>query len=217
MPGDVKPNRKRPYHAPRRAAAAAQTRQAILEAAKARFETYGWAATTIRAVAADAEVSPKTIEALFATKAKLLAAVVDYAIRGDVDDTPIIHRESARAVETAPDAGTMLARHAAHVVAIAARSARIARAVESAAPGDHQVAALWARIIHNGRFGAHWAAETLLQKPGTPRDVTVEEAERVFLIAIDWGTYRTLTDELGLTPAAARDWLENYYRRMLLR
>jgi hypothetical protein len=38
MPGDVKRNSKRPYHAPRRAAAAAQTRQAILEAAQARFE-----------------------------------------------------------------------------------------------------------------------------------------------------------------------------------
>jgi hypothetical protein len=161
-------------------------------------------------------VSPKTIEALFTTKANLLAGVVDYAIRGDVADTPIIERESARAVETAPDAATMLARHAAHVVAIAARSARIARAVESAALGDEHVAALWARMLHNRRFGARWAAETLLQQPGTPTDVTVEEAERVFLVAIDWGTYRTLTDELGLTPDAARDWLENYYRRMLL-
>jgi hypothetical protein len=46
--------------------------------------------------------------------------------------------------------------------------------------------------------------------------LTVEEAERVFLIAIDWGTYRTLTDELALTPDAARNWIEHYYRRMLL-
>jgi hypothetical protein len=56
----------------------------------------------------------------------------------------------------------------------------------------------------------------VLQKPGTSTELTVEEAERVFLIAIYWGTYRTLTDELGLTPDGARDWLEGYYRRMLL-
>jgi hypothetical protein len=53
-------------------------------------------------------------------------------------------------------------------------------------------------MTHNRRFGAHWAAETLLAKPGTPTHLTVEVAERVFLIAIDWGTYRTLTDELAL-------------------
>ena len=216
MPGPVKPAAKRPYHAPRRAAAAARTREAILEAAKACFEALGWAGTTIRAIAAAADVSPKTIEALFATKARLLAAVVDYAIRGDIADTPVIRRESARAVEGAPDAATMLARHAAHAVAIVARSARIAQVVESAARGDKRVAPLWARMLHNRRFGARWAAETLLRKPGAPADLTLEEAERVFVLAIDWGTYRTLTDELGLSPDAARAWIERYYRRMLL-
>jgi AcrR family transcriptional regulator len=47
-------------------------------------EAHGWAATTVAAVAADAAVSPKTIQALFGTKATLLAAAVDYAIAGDV-------------------------------------------------------------------------------------------------------------------------------------
>ena len=64
----------RRYHAPRRAAAAAQTREAILHAAQDQFQARGWAATTIAAVAADAAVSPKTIQALFGTKAALLAA-----------------------------------------------------------------------------------------------------------------------------------------------
>jgi hypothetical protein len=90
---------------------------------------------------------------------------VDYAIRGDIADTPMIRRESARAVEAAPDAATMLARHAAHVVPISLRSARIARVVESAAPGDQQMAALWARMLHNRRFGARWAAQTCSRNP----------------------------------------------------
>ena len=207
---------RRPYRAPRRAAGAARTREAIIDAAKARFEARGWGGTTIRAIAADAAVSPKTIEALFATKAALLAAVVDYAIRGDAAETPILLRESARAVEAAPDAATMLERHAAHAVAINARSARIARVVESAAASDEHVAQLWARMTDNRRFGAHWAAETLLTKPGTRPDLTLEEAEPIFLIAIDWGTYRTLTHELGLTQHAAREWLRRYYQRMLV-
>jgi AcrR family transcriptional regulator len=207
---------KRPYHAPRRAAAAAQTREAILQAAKARFEARGWAGTTIAAIAADADVSPKTIEALFGTKATLLAAVVDYSIRGDAADVPMIQRQAGQAVETAPDAATMLERHSDYAVAIDARSARVASVVESGAGSDKRVATLWARMNHNRRFGARWAAETLLQKPGVRPDLTLEEAEQIFVIAIDWGTYRTLSGELGLSREQVQEWIRRYYQRMLL-
>src|ERR687884_2372550 len=129
MPTPVKPP-KRPYHAPRRAAAAAQTRGAIVAAAKARFEAGGWVATTMAAVATDAGVSPKTIEATFGTKAKLLAAVVDYAIRGDVDPTPMAERSEVQGERDAPDAATMLELHAQRSAAIATRAAHIASVVE---------------------------------------------------------------------------------------
>ena len=206
----------RRYHAPRRAAAAAQTREAILHAAKGQFEAHGWAATTVAAVAADAAVSPKTVQALFGTKAALLAAAVDYAIAGDVAEVPVIARQSARAVESAPDAATMLDRHADHVVAINARSAGLAQVIECAAGTSQLVTGLWEQMTANRRFGAHWAATTLLTKPGTRPGLTLGQAERDFVIAIDWGTYRTLTRELGLTPGQVHGWIRNYYQRMFL-
>jgi len=206
----------RRYHAPRRAAAAAQTREAILHAAKDQFEARGWAATTVAAVAADAAVSPKTVQALFGTKAALLAAAADYAIAGDVAEMPVIARESVRSVESAPDAATMLDRHADHVVAINTRSAGLARVVESAADTSQLVTGLWEQMTANRRFGARWAATTLLTKPGIRSGLTLEQAERDFVIAIDWSTYRTLTGELGLTPGQVGDWIRNYYRHMFL-
>jgi AcrR family transcriptional regulator len=215
MDDTVKTGARR-YHAPRRAAAAAQTRTAILHAARDQFEARGWAATTIAAVAADAAVSPKTVQALFGTKAALLAAAVDYAIAGDLAEVPIIARESARSVESAPDAATMLDRHAGHVVAINTRSAGLARVVESAVGSSPLVTGLWQQMTANRRFGARWAATTLLTKPGTRPGLTPEQAERDFVIAIDWGTYRTLTGELGLTPGQVRDWMRSYYQRMFL-
>ena len=211
----VKSN-KRPYRAPRRAAAAAQTREAILHAAKERFEARGWAGTTIAAIAADAEVSPKTIEALFATKAALLAAVVDYSLRGDASDVPMLAREATHTVQSAPDAVTMLDRHVEYAIPITARSARIAAVIESAAGSDKRVADLWARMTHNRRFGARWAAETLLQKPGVRSDLTLEQAQRTFTIAIDWATYRTLHSELGLSHDQLHEWMRSYYQRMFL-
>lgn len=161
-------------------------------------------------------MSPKTIQALFGTKAALLAAAVDYAIAGDVAAVPVIARESARSVESAPDAATMLDRHASHVAAINARSAGLARVVESAAGSSQLVTGLWEQMTANRRFGARWAATTLLTKPGHRPGLTPEQAERDFVIAMDWGTYRTLTGELGLTPGQIRDWIHSYYQRMFL-
>ena len=215
MPPPVK-RTKRPYHAPRRAASAAQTREAILAAAKSRFEARGWVATTVAAIAADANVSPKTIEAAFGTKAALLAAVVDYAIRGDVDPTPMLARQAVQAERDAPDAATMLELHAGRSAAIASRSAHLAWVIETAATGDKRVADLWARMTHNLRFGVSTAAETLLQKPGVRADLTRQDAEDVLLIAMHWSTYRTLTGMGELRPEAIERWIRRYYERMLL-
>jgi hypothetical protein len=33
---------------------------------------------------------------------------------------------------------------------------------------------------------------------------------------MDWGTYRTLTGELGLAPGQMCDWIRGYYQRMFL-
>src|SRR5207249_3902675 len=137
---------KRPYHAPKRTAAAARTYETVIVAAKHAFERRGWSGTTIRAIGADAKVSPKTIEALFATKAGLLRAVVDFAIRGDVKPIPMPRRDSVEEMEAVSGAATMLRLHAAHLRRINERSAHIAWVVEQAAASDNSVAALWRQM-----------------------------------------------------------------------
>ena len=52
------------------------TRQAVLEAARARFARDGFAATTIRLVAADAEVDVSQVMQFFRSKDELFAAVM---------------------------------------------------------------------------------------------------------------------------------------------
>jgi AcrR family transcriptional regulator len=52
------------------------TRQDILDAARARFATDGFAATTIRRVAADAGVNPSLVMQFFNSKAELFGAVM---------------------------------------------------------------------------------------------------------------------------------------------
>jgi TetR/AcrR family transcriptional regulator, regulator of cefoperazone and chloramphenicol sensitivity len=224
-----RPRPSRPYHAPRRTAAAAQTRQAILRAAKEQFEARGWAATTVRSIAESAGVSPKTVEALFATKPALLEATLMVAFGGDAADTgngavAVLRPESvlemrgeaARGIEEAQDATRMLELLAALVREINARAERICWAVETAYPSDERIAELWVRLLAAQRFGVHWSAEVLLQKPGVRPGLTLRDARETILAGCDWNTYRTLTMKGGLTPEAVQAWTMRYFRCMLL-
>jgi AcrR family transcriptional regulator len=215
MADPVKPP-SRPYHAPQRAAAAARTREAIVTAAKDAFERLGWPGATMRGIADQAGVSVKTVEALYRTKAELLKHVVDYAIAGDLRPIPVTGREPVAAMEAAPDATAMLDLHARQLTDIAGRSAQVFWVVEQAAPADQDIAGLWAQMSDNRRFGARWAATTLLGKPGVPRHVGQDYAEEVFWLAIDPGTYRSLILGRGLSPAGFETWIRNLYDKMLL-
>lgn len=68
---------KRAYHSRVRQRQAEETRQRILAAARSQFERQGYAATTLQAIAEVADVSPKTIAAVFGSKRALLAEVIN--------------------------------------------------------------------------------------------------------------------------------------------
>ena len=207
---------KRHYQAPRRAAAAERTRQAVVAAAKDEFERCGWSGTTLRTVAETAGVSIKTVEALHRTKGALLETVVDFSIRGDLDPTPMPQRRAIAEMEAAEDAAAMLDLHAAHIRAVNERSAGVAWAVEHAAPSDPTAARVWKQMNENRRFGIRWAVRTLLAKPGRDPSLNPSQAETFFWLGFDWGTYRTLTTQAGLTPDEFQEWLGGYYRRVFL-
>jgi AcrR family transcriptional regulator len=229
-PPHVKQTRPtRTYHAPRRTAGAAETRQAILSAAKEEFEARGWAAATMRSIAMRAGVSPKTVEALFATKPALLEATLVAALGSDAEKTDTGDRavlrpeavlalrgEALRAIEEAPDAATMLELHSALQSEINARVARLVWVLETAVPSDERLAEISARMTEVVLFGVRWLAEVLLRKPGVRADLTLREAEETFLIAIDWNTYRTFTTKSDMRPEDVQTWVMRYYRRMLL-
>jgi AcrR family transcriptional regulator len=206
----------RRYHSPQRAAAAARTRSDVVAAAQRSFEAHGWSGATVRLVADAADVSPKTVEALFGTKAALLRAAVDYAIRGDARTIEMPQREPVAAMEAAPTAAEMLRLHAAHLRAVNTRSARLAAVVEHAATADAAVAALWTQMNDNRRFAVGWAAETLLAKRGRRPTLTRAEAEPIFWVALDWATYLTLVERAGVTDDGYEEWLRGYYAALLL-
>lgn len=221
------PPHTRSYHAPRRTAAALETRQDILRAAREEFETRGWAATTMRSIAGRAGVSPKTVEALFATKPALLEATLLTSLVGDPasTDTSGVFRgevvlemlgDITRDMEGAPDAATVLDLFSAAACQALARSARTCWTLETAVPTDERLADVWARAVEVQRFVIRRWAEILLQKPGVRADLTRREAEEALLITSDWNVHRSLTTTGGMTTAQFEAWTKRYHRRMVL-
>ena len=68
------------------------TKAAILDAARERFAAEGYERTTIRAVAADAEIDPAMVMRYFGNKEALFAAAADFDLR--VPDLPALPRRS---------------------------------------------------------------------------------------------------------------------------
>ncbi len=61
-------NTRRPYHSPVRKQQAEQTRERILAAAREKFRSAGYAASTLAAIASGAQVSTKTVEAAYGSE-----------------------------------------------------------------------------------------------------------------------------------------------------
>jgi AcrR family transcriptional regulator len=68
---------KRPYHSRVRQRHAEEKHQRILVATRELFASIGYAGTTLEAIAEVAEVSPKTVSAVFGSKRAILAEVVN--------------------------------------------------------------------------------------------------------------------------------------------
>ena len=73
----------RAYRSPLRVARAAQTRLALLEAARRRFEHAGYFASALDDIAADAGVSVQRLYAVYRSKPRLLLALIR-ALKADV-------------------------------------------------------------------------------------------------------------------------------------
>jgi len=68
---------RRRYRSPLRERQAKDTRTLIVEATRRLFRSVGYQGTSLEAIASEAGVSPKTVEARFGSKRGLIAALVD--------------------------------------------------------------------------------------------------------------------------------------------
>src|SRR6516225_1107807 len=153
----------RRYRSPRREQQARRTRTRITAAAAQQFLARGYAATTMRAVAADAGVALPTVELVFGTKATLLKAVIDVAIAGDDEPVPMLDRDWARRAESAAGAAGFAAACAGQLAESARRAAGLTLVALEAARADADIAAVAAQLMAQRQVMAAWMVDGLLR------------------------------------------------------
>src|SRR5438034_386949 len=143
MAEGVKPRR---YDSPRRRAQAAATRREILDAARRLFEQRGYAAASVAAVAAEANVAVKTVYVTFETKSGILRGLWNRLLRGEHDELPIAQQEVYREVLDEPDPERQLRLNARNSRVAKVRIGAIFEVIHSAARVDPDIEELWGRI-----------------------------------------------------------------------
>ena len=174
---DLNVKGRRSYDASGRREQAQRTRDAIIAAARIRFLTDGYAATTVARIADDANVSVETIYKAFGGKPGLVRAIWERGLLGS-GAVPAETRSDDLQVR-APDLGAIIDGWSAFVMEIAPITAPILLLARTAAASDPELSTLLeqaetarlARMEHNARG--------LIERGLLPPGVTVEEARDV--------------------------------------
>jgi len=130
------------------------TRRAVLEAAKKLFIADGYGATTIQAIADEANVAVQTVYAVFGNKRSILAELVDVSIAGDDAEIVVNAREWMRPVWEARTAAERLQGYAAAVRRIMHGAGDVFVVVAAAATIDPEVVELADTTEQRRRAGA---------------------------------------------------------------
>jgi AcrR family transcriptional regulator len=174
----------------------------------------GYAATTMRGVAAAAGVSVKTVEAAFGTKANLLTELIDVAIAGDDEPVPLAERDAVARMVAEPDPRRLLELNAHMVADISRRLAAVDRALAEAAAHDPGLEGLLQTSLANRMEGARQMIEVLASR--TPLRVAEDEAVDTAWLLLDPHHYRVFTTYRGWSHERYVAWLTDVQVRLLL-
>ena len=177
---------------------------------------HGYAATSVRAVAAAAGVSVPTVEQAFGTKRALLKHVVDVTRAGDDAPVAMLDRDPARAAAAAGTAGEFLDLIAAEIAAVSARVSAVVAVVAAAAAGDPEIAALAAETDAQRRVVAGWLVDTLAGLAELRPDLPRERAVDAVWTLLDPVVHRRLAGDCGWSTTEFAGWLADALGRLLL-
>jgi hypothetical protein len=215
MKDAVKP--KRAYKSSIRGQQASATRRVILDAAKRIFEKQGYAATTMQAIAAEADVVPKTVYAAFVTKGGLLSALWDVVLRGSEDAAPVGSLPWYREAIEEPIPERQLRLNARNSRVVKQRIAGVVSVIRDGATSDPAVGKLWSDIESSFYRNQQTIVESINGKKGLKPGLDVTRATDILWTLNHPDLWRLLVTERGWTPEDYERWFGDTACAQLLR
>jgi len=200
----------------RRARRSEETRVRIVEAAAKLFVERGYSATTIEAVAAEADVAVETVYARFKNKRNLLEAYLDVLIVGDAEPVPVLDRPEMKALADATDQREQVRLAAGISRGILERNAPAHAVIRTAIAVSPELAAL-ANEDEARRKATQRAVVEMVSSRGPLRDgLSVADAVETVAGLSNPENYAYLTRRRGWPPARFQRWLEESLTLLLL-
>lgn len=208
--------KKRSYSSAVRAAGAASTREAILEAARRRFVEDGFGGMKMDRIAADAGVALDTVYAVVGPKPMLVKLLVETAISGA--DVPVTaeERDYVQRIHAAADAREKLGIYAGALALIHRRLAPIVRALRDAAPAHEELASLWRDIAARRRKNMSVFARELAATGQLRPKLSQEELADTLWTMSAPELYMLFVHERGWPPERFAAWLGDAWARLFL-
>ncbi|MFC5034650.1 TetR/AcrR family transcriptional regulator [Streptomyces sp. So13.3] len=204
---------RRSYDSGRRQQAARRNRAAMLAACRELLFREGYQATTIRAVATRAGVSPETVYKAFGGKPGLVKALWDVTLAGDDEPLAMADRPQLRAVWQTRDAHTKLRLYAAFVRGVHERLAALFTLLAQAGSDVGQVLDLSEeeRMLGVTAFVTH-----LTETGALPADADTARLADSCWVLTGPHLFIQLTDSRGWRTGTYENWLAGMLASALL-
>jgi len=206
---DVK---RRPYRSAARAQQARQTRRRILAAATRLFVKWGYTATSVADIAAEAGVVSRTVYLDFPNKRALLEEAIGFALGGDDAPVALRDRDWFRQTVEAPVAEipNLFAKFTA---ALHVRSAALLEAAEAAASADPELAERRDRARKHRRANMRRVATAVAAQTGADVDYLTD----VFYSLESPAVYAQFVFQCGWSPQRYERWLRETLEAAILK
>ena len=211
---DIARTPRRGYASASRTEQARQTRKRVIEAATRLFVQQGYATTTMRGIAAAAEVSVPTVELLFGTKAQLLHIVIDVAVAGDDEPVPVLGRAWAAEAESTHDLTDFLSAVAQVLCEAQARSAGVILAYEAAA-ADPDIHVLIADRESQRQRTASWIVDGVMTRAALRSGLDRTAAVDTVWMLMDPVVFSRLTRNRAWSADHYASWFADSVTRLL--
>ena len=205
---------KRKYSSAVREEQAARTRTRILDAAAELFLERGYARTTMKDIAVQADVARDTVHAIFGSKARVLTALIDHRLVPDGSVTNVTQLPEALAIKDEVDQRKQIELFAKFIASISTELRPVFEILRTASAVEPEMAKVFEEMdqfrMNNMRTYASWIAAR------GPLRVSTRQAGEIIWALVSLDVARMLCDELGWTESQHARWLSDTLIRTLL-